>query len=103
MFIYQKKCGKIKGRVVYNGKPNHEWINKEDNISSTSLNEIIMLIMTINTHKKQDIMSMYVPNTFIQNHMPIKEGEEKVIMKVRGDLVDWIVDIDPDRYKIFVV
>eukprot|EP00980_Cylindrotheca_fusiformis_P025987 scaffold15098_cov74-Cylindrotheca_fusiformis.AAC.1 len=32
-----------------------------------------------------------------------KEGEDRVIMKITGVLVDLLVDLDPHTYKNFVV
>jgi hypothetical protein len=43
-------------------------------------------------------MSATSPNAFIQAHMPeTKEGEERVMMKIAGVLVDLIVEIDPAK------
>jgi hypothetical protein len=33
----------------------------------------------------------------------VEEGNEKVIMKIRGKLVDMLVSFDPVLYKPFVV
>lgn len=30
MFLTKKREGSIKGRTVYNGKPTHEWLSRED-------------------------------------------------------------------------
>ena len=33
----------------------------------------------------------------------MKEIGERVIMKIRGKLVDWLVDLDPGKYENLVV
>ena len=48
-------------------------------------------------------MSIHVPNTFIQVHMPLPKGGERVIMKFRGRLVEWLVELDPTSYASKVV
>ena len=48
-------------------------------------------------------MSIDVPNAFIQTHMPLPKDGERVIMKVRGRLVDWLVELDPTSYASKVV
>ena len=46
---------------------------------------------------------MDVPNAFIQTLMPPKEDVERVILKIWGKLVDWLVEIDPTAYLSLVV
>ena len=48
-------------------------------------------------------MSLDIPNAFIQTGMPQKERGERIIMKVRGKLVDWLVDLDSITYLNMVV
>jgi hypothetical protein len=49
-------------------------------------------------------MSADIPNAFIQAHLPATEdGDERVIMKITGVLVDLLVSIDPTKYGPFVV
>ena len=48
-----------------------------------------MLTLTIDAHENRDVMSADVPNAFIQTEMPeIKQGEERVMMKITGVLVN---------------
>ena len=48
-------------------------------------------------------MSLNVPNAFIQTGMPPKTVGKRIIMKVRGILVDWLLEIDPLAYSSYVV
>ena len=49
-------------------------------------------------------MSNDVPNAFIQTLMPkVKDGEERVIMKITGVLVDLLVELAPEIYGPFVM
>jgi hypothetical protein len=49
-------------------------------------------------------MTADVPNAFIQTEMPkTKEGEDRIIMKITGVLVDMIVNIAPEVYGPYVV
>jgi len=45
-------------------------------------------------------MTADIPNAFIQN---LKDGDEKVVMKVTGTLVDLLVKVAPDVYGPFIV
>ena len=48
-------------------------------------------------------MTADIPNAFIQTPMEIKEGKERVIMKITGVMVDILVDKNPQRYMEHVV
>ena len=103
MILTRKRSGKIKGRLAYNGKATRDWISKEDKASPTVLNESIMLTTAIDAQENRDVASYDVPNAFIQTLLPVKSSGERVIMKVRGKLVKWLVDINRSAYKSLVV
>ena len=63
-----------------------------------------MLTLTIDAHENRDVMSADVPNAFIQTAMPeVKEGEERVMMKITGVLVDMLVQLNPQLYGPHIV
>ena len=49
MLLTQKRDGRYKGRMVYNGKPTREWLSREDSTSPTAMLESIMLTLAIDT------------------------------------------------------
>ena len=62
------------------------------------------MTLTIDAHENRDVMSADVPYAFIQTAMPeVKEGEERVMMKITGLLVDMLVQLDPQLYKSHIV
>ena len=104
MFLTEKRDGRIKGRMVYNGKPTREWLSRDDAASPTAALESIMLTAVIDAHEERDVMCADVPNAFIQASMPdVKEGEERVMMKITGVLVDLLVELAPEVYGPYVV
>jgi hypothetical protein len=57
----------------------------------------------VDVKERRDVMSD-IPNPFIQAHLPdTKNGNERVIMKITGVLVELLVSIDPAKYGPFVV
>jgi hypothetical protein len=46
-------------------------------------------------------MTNDVPNAFVQT--PIPQDGEKIIMKIRGQLVDLLLEIAPESYEPFIV
>jgi len=78
-------------------------MDKEDKSSPTVLTESLFLTCAIDAYEGRDIMSLDIPNAFIQTGMPQKERGERIIMKVSGKLVDWLVDLDSITYLNMVV
>ncbi len=104
MFLGEKRCGTVKGRMVYNGKPTREWLSREDSASPTAALESIMLTAVIDAHEERDVMTCDIPNAFIQALMPkVKDGDETVMMKITGVLVDMLVKLNPELYGRYVV
>ena len=90
--------------MVYNGKPTRAWLDRDETASPTTSLEGIFLTTVIDAKEGRDIMSADVPNAFIQAKMPeTKPGEDRVIMKITGVLVDMLVSYDPVRYGPHVV
>ena len=104
MFITEKRDGKCKGRMVYNGKPTRDWHSKDESASPTASLEAIFLTAVIDAKEKRDVMSCDIPNAFIQASMPaIKDGEDHVIMKMTGVLLELLVEMAPEINGPYVV
>ena len=103
MFLTEKRDKSIKGRMVANGKPSREWLTRGDSASPTAALESILLTTTVDAKEGRDIMSADVPNAFIQTPMPPnKPGEARVMLKIKGILVDLLVKLAPEVYGPFV-
>jgi hypothetical protein len=104
MFLIEKRDRSVKGRMVYNGKPRREWLSREDAASPTAALESIMITRVIKAKEERDIMTCSIPNAFIQALLPKKDpGEDRVVMKITGVLVDMLVDINLELYGAAVV
>ncbi|CAJ1943974.1 unnamed protein product, partial [Cylindrotheca closterium] len=104
MLLAEKQFEKtIKGRLVYRGDGTRERLSREDTASPTALQEAITTTCVIDAHKGRDIMTLDVPNAFIQTYMPdAKEGEDRVYMKITGMMVQILIDMAPE-YREYVV
>ena len=78
----RKKSKEIKGRLAYNGKPTHDWISREDKSSPNAQTESILLPVGIDAMECRDIMTLDIPNAFIQAHVPKSPDGERIIMKI---------------------
>ena len=104
MFLTEKRDKSVKGRMVYNGKPTREWLTREDSASPTAALESIMITAVIDAKERRDVMCADIPNAFIQADMPtVEDGDEKVVMKITGVLVDMLTQLNPELYGPYVV
>jgi len=107
MLLAEKDFTKeVKGRMVFRGDGTREWLSREDTASPTASLEGIELTITVDAYERRDIMSMDVPNAFIQTLMPEPDkesGEEQVVMKITGALVNILTDLDPEMRKYVVM
>ena len=71
----------LRGQLAYNGKATHDWISKEDKSSPTVPTQSIHLLSAVDNQEDRDVLSMDVPNAFIQTLMPHKDDGERVITK----------------------
>ena len=100
MLLAQKSSGEVKGRFVARGDQSQDFLTKEDTASPTVSQDGLEATCTIDAYEGRDNMSMDVPNAFIQTHTP--KGENRIIMKITGVMVKYLIDIAPE-YREFVV
>jgi hypothetical protein len=60
----------------------------------------VLLTCIIEAEEKRDIATIDIPNAFIQTRIP--DEKDMAIIKIRGILVDMLVEIAPDVYKPYV-
>jgi transcriptional regulator NrdR family protein len=72
---------------------------KGRSIKFYSCKESIILTGIIEAKEKRDVMTTDIPNAFVQASTGLTKDGEKIIMKIRGALVDMLVEIDSHTYK----
>jgi hypothetical protein len=101
LFLIEKRDGKIKARTCANGSTQREYIDREDATSPTVATEAILITGVLDAKQHRDVMTNDVPNAFVQT--PVPQGGDKIVMKLRGQLVDLLVEIAPETYEPFIV
>ena len=48
-------------------------------------------------------MALNMPNAFVQTTVVQSEADQQIIMKIRGELVNILLEMSPDTYTDFVV
>jgi len=102
IFLTEKRDGRIKARTVANGSVQRKWMEREDTASPTTALESVLLSATIDAKEGRDVATVDIPNAFIQTEIPQEKGKERIVLKIRGQLVDILEQIDPGTYKPFV-
>jgi hypothetical protein len=100
MFLKEKRDGKIKGRTVAGGNKQRDYIPKEDASSPTVATESVLLSCIIDAEEGRDVAVIDIPNTFIQTR--VEDEKDMAFIKIRGVLVDILVEIAPDVYMPYV-
>ena len=100
LFIKEKKDGRMKGRIVAGGNKQRDFISKEEASSPTVATESVLLTCVIDAEEERDVAVVDIPNAFIQTR--VEDEKDMAIIKIRGVLVDVLVDIAPSVYSRYV-
>jgi hypothetical protein len=100
MFLKLKRDGKIKGRTVAGGNKQRDYISKEDASSPTVATESVLLSCIIDAEEHRDVAIVDIPNAFVQTR--VENEKDMAFIKIRGILVDILVEIAPEAYKSYV-
>jgi Reverse transcriptase (RNA-dependent DNA polymerase) len=101
IFLVEKSDGRIKARTCANGSLQLNYIDKEEATSPTALTEAIMITAAIEADENRDIMTVDIPNAFVQTE--IESRDERIIMKIKGPLATMLVSIEPEVYESYVI
>jgi hypothetical protein len=99
MFLKRKRCGKIKARGCADGRPQREYISKDESSSPTVSIYALMTSCLMDAIEKRKVATCDIPGAFLQADWP---AERDCYLKFEGAMVSMICDIDP-KYKKNIV
>jgi hypothetical protein len=102
IFVEQKRDGKIKAQTVIGGNKQHDYITKEDVSSPAVTAEAVMSTCVIDAQEDRDVAVVDIPNAFVQTGVSKEDADHRVIVHIRGPLVDILVSIALDVYGPYV-
>ena len=104
IFLTEKHDGTVKARTCANGSTQREYMERDDAASPTAMTESILITATIEAKQNRDVMTADIPNAFVQTAVDEKNQVkgEHIIMKIRGPLVDMLLEIAPEVYSDYV-
>jgi hypothetical protein len=100
IFLKDKRDGKVKGITVAGGNTQQDYISTEDATSPTVSTESVPLSCIIDAEEGQDVAVVTIPNEFIQKR--VENEKDTTFIKIRGVLMDILVEITPAVYKPLV-
>ncbi len=100
IFLTEQRTGKIMGRTVAGGNRQRGYIEKEDASSPTVATELVILTAVVDASENHQTAVIDIPNAFIQT--VVKDRKRRVIIRIRGMLVDMLVKIAPEVYQSYV-
>ena len=86
ILLNEKRDKTIKSRMCVNGSTQRAYISREQSTSLTAVLEAIITRGVIGVKQKIDVMTLDIPNLFVQTEISL--DRDKIIMKIRGQLVD---------------
>ena len=100
MFVVKKRDGNTKARMVAGGNTQRDYLTKEDSSSPTVSTKAVILTSIIDAHERRDVAVIDIPNAFIQTR--VDNPKNRVIIRMRGVVVEWLVNADPKFYGPYV-
>jgi hypothetical protein len=93
IFLTEKRCGRIKTRACVNGSTQWDYIPKENTTSPTVMTDSVMITSAIDAHEGRVVVTLDIPRAFLHADL-----DEEVVMLLRGQLADLMVQVDPELY-----
>jgi len=100
VFVKKKRSGEIKARKVAGGNKQRDFISKESASSPTVSTNSVLLTSIVDAKEDRDVAIIDIPNAFIQTM--VEDDRDRVIMRIRGHMVDVLVKVAPTVYGPYV-
>ena len=98
MFLKQKRDETIKGRGCADGRPQREWMSKEDTTSPTVATQALILSCMIDAKEGRDVATADIPGAFLQTEYD--KGDTHI--RIEGPMLDLLTKLDPSHYRKYI-
>lgn len=95
--VKEKRCGRIKGKTVADGRAQRPYATKAESSSPTVGTDSLLLSMLIDAMEGRNVIIADIAGAFLK--APMKEF---VLVKIDGAMVSYLVLANPTRYQRFV-
>ena len=97
MFLKRKRSGKMKGRGCADGRPQRDYITKEESSSPTVSLYALMGSCVMDALDDRKVITVDIPGAFLQGEWP--QDKHPGYIMFEGIMVEMICEIDPSYYK----
>ena len=87
----------MKGRGCANGRPQRDYITKEESSSSTVSLYVLMGSCVMDTLDDRKVITVDIPGAFLQGEWPQDEHPRYIMFE--GIMIEMICEIDPSYHK----
>lgn len=91
--VKEKICGRIKGCTVADGRAQRDYVTHDESTSPTISVEAFLISIAIDAKEERDVATADVEGAYLHADM-----DEIVIMLFEGDMVDYMVQANPEKY-----
>ena len=95
--IKEKRCGKIKGRTVVDGRGQRDMYDKSDTSSPALTTESFIATLVIDAAEGRDVSVCDVAGAFLKADQP-----DFVLLRVTGPAIDAVVKANKEKYEKFI-
>jgi hypothetical protein len=92
--VKEKRCGKIKGRTVADGRPQRQIYTKEETSSPDISTVALMMSILIDTYQRRDAATADIAGAYLHAKM-----EDFTLLKMEGESVDIMCDVCDEYIK----
>jgi hypothetical protein len=92
--IKEKRCGKIKGRTIADGRAQRNLYTKDETASATVATDALLLSIRINAKERRDVATAEVSGAYLRADM-----KDFTLLKMEGESVDIMCDMCSDYDK----
>lgn len=78
-------------------------MSREEASSPASTTESVCITSAIDAKERREVVTIEVSNAFIQTPLVYKGKDERIIMKLRGVIVNLLLMIDAETYGNHIV
>ena len=103
VFLVEKQDCTLKARAYANRSTQREYTSKDDATSTTVSTELVIVTNIIEVKQSRDVAIVDIPNAFIQIAIQKGNGQDRIMMKIKGKVIDILVEISPETYGNYVV
>jgi hypothetical protein len=100
MFLKRKRCGKIKARGCADGRPQRDFISRDEASSPTVSLYAIILTALVDAIERRHVVTCDIPGAFLQTDMP--KGEN-VYIRITGSMAELLLRTNPEKYGPHII